>query len=222
VRKVLQQDSYAYGLLLLLILVSLAFQLAAADAPGTRYVTILLQGATLLIALRISGAHLLLYRVAAIATTVALLGTGGLLAGSGDLGEDAGRAVALMLALLAPAAIAYGIVRDFRQVGGVTFHTMFGVLCIYLLLGMLFAFAFGLVGTLSDADFFAQGGKETQANFLYFSFTTITTTGYGDFTAGTDVGRSLAITEALIGQIYLVTVVAVIVSNLRRGLPAND
>ena len=57
----------------------------------------------------------------------------------------------------------------------------------------------------------------TTSDYLYFSFTTMTTTGYGDLTAATDLGRSFAITEQLIGQIYLVTVVAVIVGNLSRG-----
>ncbi len=51
---------------------------------------------------------------------------------------------------------------------------------------------------------------------LYFSFTTLTTLGYGDLTPAGDVGRMLAITEALIGQVYLVTIVALIVTNLGR------
>jgi hypothetical protein len=54
---------------------------------------------------------------------------------------------------------------------------------------------------------------------LYFSFTTLTTVGYGDLTARTDLGHTLAVFEALIGQIYLVTVVSLIVGNLRRRLP---
>ena len=52
---------------------------------------------------------------------------------------------------------------------------------------------------------------------LYFSFTTLTTVGYGDYTAASNLGHTLAMAEALIGQIYLVTVVAVIVSNLGRS-----
>jgi hypothetical protein len=54
----------------------------------------------------------------------------------------------------------------------------------------------------------------TTKNFLYFSFVTITTVGYGDLTAGTSLGCSIAIAEALTGQIYLVTVVAAIVGVL--------
>ena len=64
--------------------------------------------------------------------------------------------------------------------------------------------------------FFAQHAAASSQNLLYFSFATITTSGYGDLTAATDVGRSLAIAEALIGQIYLVTVVAAIVGGLGR------
>jgi hypothetical protein len=56
---------------------------------------------------------------------------------------------------------------------------------------------------------------------VYFSFTTLTTAGFGDLTARTDLGHTLTVFEALIGQIYLVTVVSLIVSNLgRRGRPA--
>ena len=94
---------------------------------------------------------------------------------------------------------------DFRQQGQISLHTMFGVLCIYLLIGYLFAFAFGVVDSLSSTPSSLSTRPPDSHNLLYFSFATITTTGYGDLTAGTDVGRSLAIAEALIGQIYLVT-----------------
>ncbi len=93
---------------------------------------------------------------------------------------------------------------------------MFGVLCIYLLLGMLFASAYGLVGDVQSDAFFASGIDPDISDYLYFSFATLTTVGYGDLSAATDLGRSVAITEALIGQIYLVTVVAVIAGSLSR------
>jgi uncharacterized membrane protein len=91
---------------------------------------------------------------------------------------------------------------------------MFGVLCLYLLIGLVFGVAYAEIQGLGDADFFTtqQSGRD---DFLYFSFATLTTVGYGDLVAATSLGRSLAIAEALLGQIYLVTVVAVIISNLR-------
>ena len=54
----------------------------------------------------------------------------------------------------------------------------------------------------------------TVADYLYFSFVTQTTVGYGDLTAAGGFGRALAVLEALIGQLYLVTVIALLVSNL--------
>jgi len=64
--------------------------------------------------------------------------------------------------------------------------------------------------------FFAQQDSTTVAHCLYFSFTTLTTVGYGDLTAASNLGHTLSVTEALSGQIYLVTVVSVIVGNLGR------
>ena len=57
----------------------------------------------------------------------------------------------------------------------------------------------------------------TQSQEIYFSFTTLTTTGYGDLTPALSVGRALSVLEMLIGQIYLVTVIGLLVGNLRRG-----
>jgi hypothetical protein len=212
-------DQYAYGWLLLLIGASLAFQLGAADAGWSQAVTIVLQGLTLVAALRISGARPWLIRLAAIAAAVATLGALGVLIGSGDLDDAAARVVGLMLVLLAPVAIVHGIVRQVRDSGGITIRTMFGVLCVYLLVGMAFGFAYGLIQALGNDPVFAQAGGADQADFLYFSFATLTTTGWGDLTAATDLARAFAVTEALAGQIYLVTVVAVIVANLGRRRP---
>jgi hypothetical protein len=122
---------------------------------------------------------------------------------------------------LAPIAIVHGLVRHFREEGRVTVQTMFGVLCIYLLLGSLFAFVYGILDEVGSSPFFAQIANGDTSDYLYFSFSTLTTTGYGDLTAGTDLGRSFAITEQLLGQIYLVTVVAVIIGNLSRARRAK-
>jgi hypothetical protein len=73
-----------------------------------------------------------------------------------------------------------------------------------------------------DGSFFSQGVAATASRCLYFSFTTLTTVGYGDLTAASNLGHTLAVSEALLGQVYLVTVVSVIVGNLgrRRDLPS--
>jgi hypothetical protein len=207
---------HRYGFVLLLILCSLVFQLAAPDQAWARLVAIALQGATLILALYASQARPAITRPATVVVTLAVLGSGAALVGFGEFSPTSGRIVSALLVALAPLAIAMGVVRGVRAEGTVTLHTMFGVLCIYLLLGMLFALTYGLVGEAQSEPFFASGAEEDISDFLYFSFATLTTVGYGDLAAGTDLGRSVTITEALIGQIYLVTVVAVIVGNLSR------
>ncbi len=206
---------YRYGILLISILTSLVFQLAAPEADWARLVTILLQGITLLMALVASRVHPWILRAATVAVCLAVIGSAAALIGFGELGPTGARVLTALMVALAPISVAHGVIRDVRE-HGVTLHTMFGVLCIYLLLGILFAFVYGIIGVLSSAPFFAQqhDAAETTKNFLYFSFVTITTVGYGDLTAASNIGRSFAIAEALTGQIYLVTVVAGIVGGI--------
>ena len=215
-----RQRGHHYGIVLLLILTTLVFQLAAPDEDWARLTAIVIQGVTLLVALRASRVRTAgsaprrssWWRSRSSPRSARTSAS----ASSGRPRRDRSPS---MLVALAPLAIARGVLIDFRQQGEITLHTMFGVLCIYLLIGSVFALLFGLVDSLSSTPFFAQRAAPNSHNFLYFSFATITTTGYGDLTAGTDVGRSLAIAEALVGQIYLVTVVAAIVGGLGRRRP---
>jgi voltage-gated potassium channel Kch len=85
---------------------------------------------------------------------------------------------------------------------------------------MFFAFAYGVVDGVDAAALFAGRADSTPAERLYFSFVTLSTVGYGDFSPGSDSSRTLAVAEMLIGQIYLVTVVSLIVANLGRRRPA--
>lgn len=214
-RRHIHGDGFGYGWLLILILVSITFQLAAPETDVAQVITIGLQGCTLIAALHVSGVRTWLIHLAVVIAAVTLLAAIGVLIGSGELDDGAGRMLGLMFVLLAPAAIIAGIVRQARRDHAITLRTMAGVLCVYLLLGSAFAFAYGIISAVENGPFFAQQPDGDISDFLYFSFVTLTTTGYGDLTAAQDLGRSLAITEALIGQIYLVTVVALIVSNLR-------
>jgi hypothetical protein len=115
-----------------------------------------------------------------------------------------------MLVVLAPVAIARSIFR--RRV--IDVRTVLAALCVYVLFGMLWAFVYTAIGSGVSNEFFAQTGSATSADYLYFSFITQLTVGYGDLTAAGNVGRACAVLEALLGQIYLVTIVAVLVSRL--------
>jgi hypothetical protein len=79
---------------------------------------------------------------------------------------------------------------------------------------MSFAFVFEAVGNLGSQPFFASQETATRSDYMYFSFITMATVGYGDLTPRGGLGRALAVTEGLFGQIYLVTAVAALVGNL--------
>jgi Ion channel len=215
-RAAIERWEQRYALVLALILCSLIFQLAAPDEDWARLVTITLQGGTLILALFASRVRPLITWLALAVVALAVLGSAAALIGFGELGSTGARLVTVLLVALAPLAIAKGVVDGVREERGVTVHTMFGVLCIYLLIGSLYALIYGIAGDLESGSFFDSGINATISDYLYFSFATLTTVGYGDLTTATDLGRSLAIAEALIGQIYLVTVVAVIVGSLSR------
>jgi hypothetical protein len=135
---------------------------------------------------------------------------------AGGIGEGAARAVNAALVALGPPAVAIGLVRELRATQEVRLEAVSGVLCLYVLVGMAFGFVYGAIDNLGGDPFFANGQPATVAHCLYFSLTTLATVGYGDFVARSNLGHTLSVSEALIGQIYLVTVVSLIVSNLRR------
>jgi len=83
-------------------------------------------------------------------------------------------------------------------------------------IGLTFAWVIGLVARLGPTPYFADGTDGTESTRVYFSFTVMTTTGFGDLTAENPLGRALAVLEMLVGQLYLVTVIGVLVGNFRR------
>jgi hypothetical protein len=93
-------------------------------------------------------------------------------------------------------------------------NSVFGALCAYLFLGFSFAVVYDMLAYLNPAAIFTP--EEGEPNFItwaYFSFTTLTTLGYGDIAPRSYPARMIAILEALIGQIYLVVVVARLVGS---------
>jgi len=212
-----------YGLLLLVIATVFAIQGIATPEDWEQVLVTAILGATLLLSLRVADVKHWVTR-AALVLAVAALVLSIVEAIIGNLDHGPTRVTNALLVIFAPPAIAVGVVRSLRARGTVTLEAVFGVLSVYLLLGMFFAFVYGSLERLGGGPFFAQEVPATVSRCLYFSFTTLTTVGYGDYTARSNLGHTLAVSEALLGQIYLVTIVSVIVANIgrRRDTPPSE
>ena len=116
------------------------------------------------------------------------------------------------LLLLATVVI---IVDGVLKLDTVTVQSIYAALSAYMLIGLMFAAFFGAIDGLGGTDFFVNGEPANIRTYQYFSFTTLTTLGYGDFTAGGSFGRAVAVLEALTGQIFLATLIARLVSAYR-------
>jgi hypothetical protein len=136
----------------------------------------------------------------------------------GDWAKAAPSILGAVLALCGPIAIIRRLVKQ----PVINFTTVAGALCVYLLAGLFFALVYGSMSVIGSDPFFAQQNGGSATDFVYFSFVTLTTTGYGDLTAQNDGGRMTAILEALYGQLYLVSIVALLVANMGRARPRVD
>jgi hypothetical protein len=210
-----------YGIVLVLLLATFVFRACALTGSWVPLAVVVLQGMTLLSALAAAESSLRLVRFAVVVIVVGFIA--GVVALFSGTSSDPGYVsiLSFLLVGVAPFAIARSIWRR-REID---LQTVLGAICIYVLLGMAFAFVYSAIGDLGSAPFFAQQSTASSADYQYFSFVTLTTTGYGDLTAVTGFGRAIAALEALSGQLYLVTVVALLVSQLgrrRRGGGSPD
>jgi hypothetical protein len=201
-----------FGIVLLLVFGSFLFAASAPDAAWSASLLLLLEAATLVTALwtsSIVGAGSSI-SIGLIVVSVAIA-TANLLEGGAKLAATSG-----LLAAALVVATAFVIAVGIANQSQVNARSVLGAISIYLLLGMVFMFIYGAVATLGSGPFFEQGTDGTRAVRLYFSYVTLATLGYGDYTPAGTLGHTLAVVEALLGQVYLVTVVAVLVSRLGR------
>jgi hypothetical protein len=117
----------------------------------------------------------------------------------------------LPVALLVTATLPVTLSRILHH-SRVTHETVLGALCVYVLIGLLFAFLFLAVEDLGSGSFFAQPGPHGQSQYLYFSFVTLTTLGFGDLSPAVGLPQALTVSDALVGNIFLVTLVARLVT----------
>lgn len=199
-----------FGLLLLLLIVNYllaAFSIRKLAEP----LQVVLFAAVILLALRNSPLRRRQVRIA-----VAVVLTGSLAAVAAALtGTSAGYGWAEIWKALILLCSAVLIVRRVLARRTVTIQSIYGALSAYLMVGLMFAACYAAIQSLGTAPFFVHGESASPQTFQYFSFTTLTTLGYGDFTAAGDGGRAIATLEALVGQVFLATLVARLVAAFR-------
>ena len=199
-----------YGELFLLILLSML--LSAANTTWLKVVAIVVQGGMVLFAFLVSRAPPRAWRLATVLVPIAVI-----LGIVGHVSESrfAESITAVVYAFLPAVAIVVLVRRIEKDLPSVSGRTILGLLSVYLLIGMTFAALFTTIAVISDEPFFAETKTAEPVDFTYFSFVTLATVGYGDFTAANPMPRMLSAIEGLLGQLYLVTVVAVAVSRVR-------
>ena len=202
---------YRFGAVLVLLAITFVVMVAGPPDAWARVVTVALQGLTLLAALVASRVDIRLVRMAVVVVVLALIGAFASVIVSPS-NEPTGIFFGLNVLFLAAAPVVIG--RSLVRRSVVDVQTVLGAICIYVLIGMMFAFVYATIDQLGTHPFFAQTDHATLQDTLYFSFVTLTTVGYGDFSPAGGLGRSLAVLEALAGQLYLVTIIAVLVSRI--------
>jgi hypothetical protein len=99
----------------------------------------------------------------------------------------------------------------------VSSRTILGAISVYTVLGILFTSVYATIDRIQGGPFFEGVAHPEGSDFLFFSYTTLTTTGFGNLVPGGQPGRMVSGLEMMIGQIFLVTLVAGLVSLWRPG-----
>ena len=144
---------------------------------------------------------------------VAVLASVGVLSRADN--SDDGRGITTLFCVLLTAGVILRMFGRIARARVINMTVVVNAISVYLLIGLLFTYLNLTLSTFSSEPFFVQG-PQSVATFLYFSFITLVTIGYGDFTPVLTAGRCSAVAEGLIGQLYLVTFLAMIVANLGR------
>jgi hypothetical protein len=199
-------DSYGSVLVLLVGTYILTVSL---ESSWARSIILLLQVTTVVLVLRVSRAHRVVRKVASAAFVLAVAAAIANLFGSQS--DPLGAlvfAIAALLYLIAPMSILRALVMS----GEVDRETVFGAIDVYLLIGFFFAFVYRALGYAQGSAFFGAAGEGTITQDMFFSFTTLTTTGYGNLVPAGNPGQTFAVMEMLLGQLFLVTAVAKVIN----------
>jgi hypothetical protein len=197
-----------FGALLAALTLVLVTSPFLAGSSGVRAGMVVLVAAVVGLSFRATGLHhprriLLAVALAAGALVFAAFGTG-----------EATRAVVFGVLAIGMAAGPPNILARIVEHQRISVQLVVAGLCAYIQVGFAFAFGYAAIDLASGTEFFTQGAPGDFFDYVYFSFVTLTTVGYGDLTSATDLGRALTILETLLGQVFLVVVVAFLVGTL--------
>lgn len=209
-----------YGRVLSALLVLFLLTAFAGEAMPYRIALGVLSAFVLFATYRAAGitpARLRFLVLGVVATSIALAA-----AAASDDRTVVGISVLVMAAMVGGGPVV--LVRRIFERPAVTLSEIAAALAAYVQVAFAFSFLYRGVALLIETPFFTSGTTAAGADFLYFSVVTITTLGYGDLAPATAAGRSLVMVETLVGQIFLVVLVARLVSQLgaRRREPDSD
>jgi hypothetical protein len=203
----------AFGLVLASVLITYVLASLLANRDWEAVVLCLATSITSVIALTSAHAQPRLVRIALYLSVATILLAAIGAAGGGRFWLNVATVVQVGLLTVAMGAVLRRVVTADR-VGS---RTILGALSVYAVLGILFTFVYGFVERVQNGPFFEGHPHPAGGDFLFFSYTTLTTTGYGNLVPGGQPGRMISGLEMMIGQIFLVTLVAGLVSLWRPG-----
>jgi hypothetical protein len=212
-RQRAQRASDAFGLVLVLVLLTYVLASTISNRGWPAVLLTIVVGATSVVALTSSHARPIFVRRALMLALLATLFAMVAAITGGRPWLNAANLIEIGLLAVAMAAVLRRVVTS----DNVSSRTILGAISVYTALGILFTWAYGVIDRIEGGGFFGAAANITGSDFLFFSYTTLTTTGYGDLVPASQVGRMVSGLEMMLGQIFLVTLVAGLVSLWRPG-----
>jgi len=211
--KAEDEASFRYGIVFLLTFGLVVFTIAAPAADWSRAVALAIEGTALIVAVATAREQkeTTRRREAIGVLVVIILVIAGV--AFGDIPKYVSAATIALATAAIPIVISRGTVRLMSR-RGVTIQAVAGALAIYLSIGLMFAWTIAFIAQVDTSTYyFAQHTSGNSSIWVYYSFTVLTTTGFGDYSAAYPVGHALAVIEELTGQLYLVTVIGLLIGN---------
>ena len=212
--------AHRYGAVFFVTLVAVVFVIAAPAADWSRATFLAFEFGALAIVAATSRDRAEVRRARTLAVGV-VAGLVILAVGLGWLPAILIFAISGVLGIVIPFTLVRGLVRLLRA-KGVTVQVVAGALAIYLYVGLLFTQVIAITAHATSRPYFSNGTDGTQSQRVYYSFTVMTTTGFGDYTSALPAGKSIAVIEMLTGQLYLVTVIGVLVGDIAGRQRRSD